>query len=685
MNMIYGLIGKLSIAQRILAIAGIAVVGLLVMFASYFTTNSIVSISLAESERNTEIAALVNEVEIEALTLRRREKDFLLRLDEKYLAQYIENFETIMELAEELRPLVHDNEKADLEVLIKVFPEHRQVFENVVRLTRNLGYSEDQGLQGTLRAAVKKIEANLAPYNNNLLTVTMLMMRRHEKDFIMRKTQKYIDSMASRKTEFENQINAARIPAAGKTTLIEELDAYLTSFNEYAATVVILQNEIPKLSAVYQGVSAPMENLLKVANIGQAVSVEETHSSRSSATYYMVLIGGIIIVLTVFLSWVISGMVVKPIRNLQAAVVSLADGNNETHIPGQRFTDELGDMSRSIEVLRVSAVERVRLEKEGKERRLAREAEEEARAKEEADREQEERDAEAARTKQQEDRATRVTDLINAFDSKAKQAMEVLTRSAGEMRNSAKGMVTVSQNTETQAQTVTEAANTTNENVQSVAAASEEFTQSIGEVNRQVSAAREMTDNAVTAAIEGGESVKELSVASEKIGDIISLINDIAEQTNLLALNATIEAARAGEAGRGFAVVASEVKSLATQTAGATDEITTQISSMKSVTDNAVTAIGEINSIIEGLNEIMVGISAAIEEQEATTAEMGRSTQYAAESTQQVSREITEVSAGARETGAASSQVLSAAEELEKVSEDLGENVTTFCEEVQAV
>jgi methyl-accepting chemotaxis protein len=210
------------------------------------------------------------------------------------------------------------------------------------------------------------------------------------------------------------------------------------------------------------------------------------------------------------------------------------------------------------------------------------------------------------------------------------------------------------------------------------------WARTVGEIIRQVHESSKIAGEAVRQAERTDARIGELSQAASRIGDVVKLITAIAGQTNLLALNATIEAARAGEAGRGFAVVASEVKSLAMQTAKATEEIGTQIAGMQSATHESVAAIKEISATIGRVSEIANTIAAAVEEQGAATQEISRNVQEAAKGTAHVARNIADVNHGAAETGSASAQVLSSAKALAGEGNKLKVEVDKFLHTVRA-
>ena len=272
----------------------------------------------------------------------------------------------------------------------------------------------------------------------------------------------------------------------------------------------------------------------------------------------------------------------------------------------------------------------------------------------------------------------------NAFEARVGNFIAILASGATELRTTAEAMSSNASHANKQASVVASAAEEASSGVETVAAAAEQLTASISEIGRQVIQSSRITGQAVIDAQRTDTIVRALAEGAEKIGQVVDLIANIAGQTNLLALNATIEAARAGDAGKGFAVVASEVKSLALQTAKATQEIGAQIGHIQSATAEAVQAIKGIGATIGEVSIIGTAIAAAVEEQGAATAEITRNVQHTARSTKDVTTNIAGVSQAANDTGETAGQVLGAATSLSQQAEQLTAEVRSFVAEIRA-
>ncbi len=285
---------------------------------------------------------------------------------------------------------------------------------------------------------------------------------------------------------------------------------------------------------------------------------------------------------------------------------------------------------------------------------------------------------------EREQRGRKVDALLRGFEEQTAALVGKVAAAASDLRATAEKLSGTTSTTTQQVTNVAAAVEEASVNVQTVASAAEELHSSIAEIARQVAQSSTIAGKAVDDARRTDTIVKTLASGAQRIGDVVGLINSIAGQTNLLALNATIEAARAGDAGKGFAVVASEVKSLANQTAKATEDIGKQILDIQTATGEAVQAIESIAHTIEELSAIASSIASAVEEQGSATQEIARNVQEAASGTQHVSANIAGVSDGAKETGAAAGRVLTAASDLSGQAEQLRTDVRAFISDVKA-
>ena len=347
--------------------------------------------------------------------------------------------------------------------------------------------------------------------------------------------------------------------------------------------------------------------------------------------------------------------IVHPLTRLTAATTRLAQGDLSAEVTETGRGDETGALARALGVFKQAVADARRLE-----------AEQQA--------------ANATRLQ----RAQAVDGLIAGFDTALHAELDRLVGAASELDQVANGMHGIAGRTAGQAQAVATGAGESAAHVRTVAAAAEALTASIHEVTRNIGASAGIAQRARGEAERTDAAVRGLSDAVQEIGSVVALITDIAGQTNLLALNATIEAARAGDAGKGFAVVAGEVKSLAAQTARATEDIARQIATVRDVTLGVVSAIRTIGETIAEMSGIAGKVAGAAAEQTEATTGITRNIAEAARSTAEVSDTIGGVSQGAAETGAAANRVLASAGALGRQSGTLRGTVARFLEQVRA-
>ncbi len=653
----------LRISGRIILLAGLGVAGLVGLGGAYLISDARIGAATRQADQYGELARLAGHIDSTALQMRRREKDFILQRDEQHAGTYADSARHLFEDLDEIETLgVGAGVRDAVAGIREKMTAHSEHFGRLVELNRKLGLDESEGLQGSLRNAVHAVEARLREEAEHgeadvfPLLAKLLMMRRHEKDFIMRGDAKYADEFGSRQGEFVALLKALDIPEFEKEQITRLLNRYVYEFRAYAEVYKVERMARNQLNASYTEAEPHLQTLFDAADRGDAQARLSLAGTRSSMRLAVIMIGISVVTAFVVLAFFLARGIVRPLKGMTTAMLQLADGDLEVSIPGAGRRDEIGEMAGAMRTFKYNALERQRLEEE---------------------------QAAAQRRLEEEKRKT-MRELADRFDREVATIVNGVSSAATQMQSTAQEMSATAEETSRQSGNVASASDQASANVQMVATAAEELSASIAEIGRQVSRSARIAKDAVCEAEASNGTMQGLAAAAQKVGDVVKMISDIAGQTNLLALNATIEAARAGDAGKGFAVVAGEVKTLAKQTARATEEISGQISAIQEETTGAVAAIEKIRAIIAEMDDIAAAIASAVEEQGASTREIARNVQQAALGTQGVNSTIGSVSRAAGDTGSAAGQVLNASQEMARQAEGLRGQVVRFLSEVRA-
>jgi methyl-accepting chemotaxis protein len=480
-------------------------------------------------------------------------------------------------------------------------------------------------------------------------------------NFVINSDQTVANSALARLKFVENSLNA--ISAADEKLvgglkeakgLLAEYRRALSKLVENARTVEDLVTEMSgSAGAISQGAGAMKQDLVSEQQRLEAES--DAIVGETEHLIIMLAVGGTL--LGAVLALLLGRGISRPMIAMCKAMHELASGHFDVVLPGLGRKDELGEMAAAVEEFKVQAVAKA------------------------------ERDAAAQDAQNKEAGAARRAELIrfaDDFETAVGSIVSNVSASAVHLEQAAGTLTRTADTTQGLSSQVAGSSEEASSNIQSVASATEQLSVSVDAIGKQVRDSNRIAEAAVQQAEQTDARIGKLLRAAQEIGDVVKLITAIAEQTNLLALNATIEAARAGDAGRGFAVVAQEVKSLASQTAKATDEISNHIAGMQDATRESVAAIKEIGETIGQISSIASSIAGAVEQQGAATQEIARNVQSVAEGTREAAVNIVEVNRGATQTGTASGEVLNSAKALSSESTRLRAELDRFMANIRA-
>jgi len=648
------LLNTVPVQSKILLLVAVATIGLILLWGANFIGTQLNVPYQEEVERTTHLQKVVSKIEIGFLQERRNEKNFLIRQDEKYIAKHVEAKKEIAKYFTEAEKYGHKDENEQISLIRTAFHDYSEEFDKISTMWREIGLTPNVGLRGDLRQAAQDVESLVEEYDAKEVVVAMLMLRRAEKNFLIRASEKYRDDFSQALEKFSSIADKSSISGASKAKIEEFVLAYENSFNQMVDVRLAAEEEVKKLNEIFSKAEPILLNLFDVVDIKNEAAIEAQHEIQSSAQIIGGVLAGVIFIISLGLSLIIGRTISIPVIQLSDEMKRISN-DEVVDVAKREGRDEIADMGNTLFDFQRKLQEANQLREEA--------------------------------AKQQEiqlERGRKVNSLSSDFDDKITHVLEIVSAASTELDASAKTMSSIASGSSDRAASAATASDEATANVQTVASACEELSASIQEISRQSVQSNELAQLA-TKDVEATENVvQELSESAKRISEVVSIISDIAEQTNLLALNATIEAARAGEAGKGFAVVANEVKSLATQTGRATTEISETIHIVLGKVSESVDAISNVTGRISEIAQMISGISAAVEEQNAATSEISRNVEEAANGTTDVNKNVGEVSRLAEEAGAASGEVQTASEELAQQSNEMKKVVDSFLDGVRA-
>ncbi len=652
----------LSVRSRIILLALIPVVGFIANGASFISGEREVGDAFDRYRRAVMVAEASHTFNEAIDRMRITARDFAAYpSDELVNAFENANALALAKLAV-IDQSVAENERLLMSWLPGRLKEVRRRFADVVKDQQHLGFNDSEGLQRQLHDTGVSVERVindkidwLGDADAKRLLVSLLIMRRYE-------AEQRIQSTSTSQTlffaEYKNFINTtANIEgtAEQRADIEKRVKTYADTFSAWSAITDALRPNLRVIDLDMQQMTPAADRIIQKAREGADHDAAQLSASQSRTRTIILSVGFTAVLLGLALSWLIGRSITRPLHGLAVAMTRLASGDTSAPIPATRDRHEIGNMARTVLVFRDTMIEREEL----------------AQAQSETARSREVRSQAIAET------ITSFEHSVNAVLGKVRGAAERLESASSRLNAAADDM-------SSEARTAENRVLAASGNVTAAAGSVEELAASIGEIANQAEKSTDVAARAVAEARRTSATMSDLAQAATRIGEVINLIQSIAGQTNLLALNATIEAARAGEAGRGFAVVASEVKSLASQTAHATEEIACQIGAIQSATADATRAIAQVNGIIENMSAMAASVASTVGQQNSAVAIIAESVNSASKEACSGADAMSRVATASIETRATAADVRSLADALAQEAEGLDVQVRQFLDQVQA-